>query len=165
MQPSAEAQRASTEDRAEKRRRNSGEIAKILPEKSRSISHNWSHFSLFGGKERSKNTDNSDELVDSYLHLRISRTSRKNIIWTVLAGQLSRLIKYLDSHPNQKWHIFKSLKRKPFLINVRVYEEFPSISIAIEWFEVYRSGKYYIKPYPLDNFEISPKYELKLRSI
>ena len=34
-------------------------------------------FNLFGGKKSSKNTDNFDELVDSYLYLRTSRTSRK----------------------------------------------------------------------------------------
>jgi len=39
MQALTEAQGASTGDRAEIRRRNNGEIAKILPEKSRGIPH------------------------------------------------------------------------------------------------------------------------------
>jgi hypothetical protein len=39
MQALTEAQRATTGDQAEKRRRNNGEIAKILPEESRGIPH------------------------------------------------------------------------------------------------------------------------------
>ena len=39
MQTSTEAQRATTGDQAEKRRRNNGEIAEILSEKSRGVPH------------------------------------------------------------------------------------------------------------------------------
>ncbi len=39
MQASAEAYRASTEDQANKRRRNSGEIAKNLPKKSIGVTY------------------------------------------------------------------------------------------------------------------------------
>ena len=84
MQTSAEAQRAPTEDRAKRRRRNSGEIAKILSEKSRGISLIDHIFNLFVGKKNTKNTDNSDELVGLIPSLRTSRTSKKKTIWTVL---------------------------------------------------------------------------------
>ncbi len=111
-------------------------------------------FNLFGGKKNTKNTDNSDELVGFIPSFEDIEDFKKEHNLNSPARTVGKLIKYLESRPNQKWYVFKSLKRKPYLINVGVYEEFPSIDTALEWSEVYGGGKYYVKPLSLGKCKI-----------
>jgi len=111
-------------------------------------------FNLFGRKKNAKNTNNSDEIVGFIPSFEEIEDFKKEHNLNCPARTVGKLIKYLESRPNQKWYVFKSLKRKPFLINVGVYEEFPSIDTALEWSEVYGGGKYYVKPLSLGKCKI-----------
>lgn len=111
-------------------------------------------FNLFGGKKTTRNIENSDELVGFIPSFEDIEDFKKEHNLNCPARTVGKLIKYLESRPNQKWYVFKSLKRKPYLINVGVYEEFPSIDTALEWSEVYGGGKYYVKPLSLGKCKI-----------
>lgn len=111
-------------------------------------------FRLFRAKKKAKNEDNSDEIAGFIPAFDDVEDFKRQHNLTCSARTIGGLIKYLESRPNQKWYVFKSLKRRPYLINVGVYEEFPSIDIALEWFENYGGGKYYVKPLSLGKCKI-----------
>ncbi len=59
-------------------------------------------FNLFGGKKNTRNPENSNELVGFMPSFEDIEDFKKEHNLNCPARTVSRLIKYLDSHPNQK---------------------------------------------------------------
>ncbi len=60
-------------------------------------------FNIFGGKKNTRNPENSGELVDFIPSFEDIDDIKKEHNLNRPARTVSRLIKYLESHPNQKW--------------------------------------------------------------
>ncbi len=92
-------------------------------------------FLTYSEERRTQEIQKTRELLDFIPSFEDIEALKKEHNLNCPARTVSRRIKYPESRPNQKWYVFKSLKRKPYLINVGVYEEFPSIDTALEWSE------------------------------
>jgi len=52
----------------------------------------------------------------------------------------------LKPKKNQKWYVFQVCKEKISSYQHRFYEELSILLLAVEWFEIYGRGNYFVKP-------------------
>lgn len=70
------------------------------------------------------------------------------------AKTVKGLIQCLEKAPDQKWYVFKSLRKKGAPLNVGTFDDFPTLDQALGWLELYGGGRYYVKPMSLGKCKI-----------